>query len=258
MRLSFRLVRTPLIVVLLVYGLYAVPVARGAVIHALSPVVRIVRLPFEGVINLFETIKAIPRLAKENGKLESQVHEFQSLVITNQELKHENELLRKELSLNTAKDANTKIVAQVISRSASVSIQSITVDKGSSEGFVVGMPVMAQGYLIGRVEEVLSHSSKVKLITSADSLLPVVLQNSRSVGLLKGGAEGLVVDEIPRDVTIDSGEAIVTSNIGDVVKSGVPIGTVSIVLSGKSDVFQSARVVSPIDLSRLEVVFGVK
>ncbi len=258
MRLSFRVLRGPLIIVLLIYGLYAIPAARGVIIYTLGPLVRIARIPFNGAMSAAATLKAIPRLAKENGQLSVRVHEFEALGITNQELKHENELLRKELSLTTTQDANSKIVAQVISRSSSVSIQSITVDKGSSEGFAVGMPVMAQGYLIGRVEEVLSHSSKVKLITSADSLLPVVLQNSRSVGLLKGGAEGLLVDEIPRDVAIVQGEAIVTSNVGDVIKSGIPIGTVSLALSGKSDVFQSARVTSPIDLSRLEVVFGVK
>ncbi len=154
--------------------------------------------------------------------------------------------------------SQTLIAAQVISRSSSVSQQSIIVDKGTENGFFEGMAVVAQGYLVGTVEQSFPRTSRIRLLTSVDSLIPVVLQNSRSIGLLKGGAEGLIIDEIPRDVTIQAGEAVVTSHIGDVVKSGIPIGKVAAVLTGKSDVFQTARLNPSIDLSRLEVVFGVR
>ncbi len=139
-----------------------------------------------------------------------------------------------------------------------MSQQSLVINKGTNDGFAKGMAVVAQGFLVGRVEEALTHTSRVLLLTSSESLLPVVLQNSRSVGVLRGGASGLAIEEITRDVSISIDEAVVTSNIGDVIKSGIPVGKVTSVVAGKSDVFQSANVNSPIDLSRLEVVFGVK
>ncbi len=255
---TWRLLRWPLVVCLFVYGLYVVPLTRDAFIRVTGPFVMVTRQALERVADSLNVIIAIPHLAKQNGELQAQVHDLQAQLIAMQEIKHENDLLRNELKLGALDTSDTRIPAQVISRTDSVSLQVITVNKGTRDGFTKGMAVIAQGYLVGRVDEALPHSSKVTLLTSVDSLLPVVLQNSRSVGILKGGTEGIVVDQIPRDVTIAPGEAVVTSNLGQTIKSGIPVGTVSVVLTGKSDVFQSARVSSPIDLSRLEIVFGVK
>ncbi len=258
MRLAWRSLQWPILAGFIIFGASLVPIVRGFVLFLTAPLVIHVRQATETVLDSSQTIAAIPRLAKENGQLKAKIAELEASQSGQNELRHENDLLRKELSLGSAADAKIKIAAQVISRSSSVSLQTISINKGSAEGFIKGMPVMAQGYLIGRVDEVHDHASKIILVTSADSQLPVVLQNSRSVGLLKGGASGLIVDEIPRDVIISPNEEVVTSQLGDFIKSGIPVGKVAVVLTGKSDVFQSARVSSPIDLSRLEVVFGIK
>jgi rod shape-determining protein MreC len=258
MRTYGTLVRRLIIIAIVVYGATLIPFVRDWVRTGLGPVIRVVRQSTEGTLSNFGILFNISTLAHENGQLRVKVNELTALEIANTELKHENDLLREELSLTTSAHSKSLIAAQVISRSSSVSQQTIVINKGHDDGFVSGMPIIAQGYLVGRVDEALSNTSRVMLLSSVDSLLPVVLQNSRSVGLLKGGAGGLLLDEIPRDVTIDDNEAVVTSNIGDIVKSGIPIGKVAAVISGKSDIFQSARVTSPIDLSRLEIVFGVK
>lgn len=255
---KLRKLKWPFILCLIVYGLLSVPITRDITIHTLSPIITVARRAGDSVVNSGRLIVSIPNLAKENGRLAFRVNELTALEITNAELKHENELLRKELSLTTPQGGNELIAAQVISRTSSVSQQAIVVNKGAEDGFAKGMAVVAQGYYVGKVEEVLPRSSRITLLTSAQSMIPIVLEKSRSIGLLRGGVEGLLVDEIPRDITIEPGEAVVTAPIGDIVKSGIPVGTVSKLLSGKSDVFQSARLVSPIDLSRLEVVFGVK
>lgn len=257
MRSTWRKLQWPFIGLLLIVVMSFIPVVRNSILIGLSPLVAATRHTGEAVIDFAALIRAIPTLSSENGTLLGRINELQALEVKHKELAHENELLRKELSLSPAQ-SDTLIAAQVISRASSVSQQQIVINKGTKDGFVKGMAVVAQGYFIGQVEEALDSTSRIDLITSVRSLVPVVLQNSRSVGLLKGGAEGLVIDEIPRDVSIGSGEALVTANLGDMVRGGLPVGSVSTVLSGQSDVFQSARIHSPIDFSRLEVVFGVK
>ncbi len=258
MRIHWRWFRIPLALVVLLYGLSFIPLVRDSFERALSPLVLFVRHTGEGWLNGLSVIRSIPTVVNENGQLRAQVNELAAQKIKNQELEHENELLRKELSLSSPDRSSNLIAAEVISRSSSVSQQSITVNKGLEDGLTKGMAVIAQGYFVGRVEDALPHTSRVTLLTSVNSLIPVVLQNSRSLGLLKGGATGLIVDEIPRDIAVSVDEAVVTSNTGDIIKSGIPVGKVASVLSGKSDVFQSVKIISPIDLSRLEVVFGVK
>jgi rod shape-determining protein MreC len=254
----WRLTRWPLILCLgLFLGSYIPPV-KNTFILLTAPLVRAVRMSGQGAVDSIRTIAQISELARENGKLKSEINELTAQAITLKELAHENELLRKELQLTRPSSDNKLIAAHVISRTSSVSSDLLTINKGQRDGFVQGMPIMAQGFLIGRVKEVLSDTATIELITSSESLLPVVMQQSRSVGLLRGGTEGLIVDEIPRDVTFAENEAIITANLGDVVQSGIPVGTIATVLSNKSDVFQSVRVHSPIDFSRLELVFGVR
>lgn len=258
MRLQWSNLRRLIILASIIYAATLIPIIRDSVRIGLAPIVRTLRQSSEGTLANTSLLFKISTLVQENGQLRVKVNELSALDITNSELKHENDLLRKELSLVTPQNSSSLIAAQVISRSSSVSQQTIIINKGGNDGFVHGMPIIAQGYLVGRVDEALPHTSRVMLLSSVNSLLPVVLEDSRSVGLLKGGVGGLLLDEIPRDVSIQNGEAVVTSNIGDVVKNGIPVGRVAEVISGKSDIFQSARITSPIDLSRLEIVFGAK
>jgi rod shape-determining protein MreC len=256
MRSSWRSLQFFILFCLVVYGVSYLPIAQDVVRLSTAPLVQFTRRIGESVIENIRVVFMISTLSKENGALRAKVNELSAISIVNNELKHENELLRKELSL--AESNATLIAAQVISRNASVSQQALVVNKGKKDGFSKGMAIIAQGYLIGRVQEANEATSQILLLTSSESLLPVVLQNSRSVGVLRGGTAGLTIDDIPRDIAITLDEAVVTSNVGDVVKSGIPVGKVTSVISGKSDVFQSASVALSVDLSRLEVVFGVK
>ncbi len=235
-----------------------VPFLHGRIVTLFSPVVKITRQTTERVIDTFRVVRVIPDLTHENRSLLNRVHELEALSVTNNELRHENETLRNELGFIRANSASQFIPAQVISRTSSVVGQKIIINKGSNAGFNQGMAVVAQGYLVGQISDVNPDSSTVNLITSSSSIVPAILQDSRSVGLVRGGADGLVLEEIPRDVVIKPGESVVTSAIGDVIKTGLPLGSVSVVTGSKSDVFQSARIKSPIDFSRLEIVFGVK
>ncbi len=211
----------------------------------------------EATARSWRTIRSIPIIAKENGQLQSRVHELEAVAIKNTELQHENDILRKELSL-TANPSTQLVAAQVISRSVSVTQQRLLLNKGTSDGMTNGMGIIAQGFLVGYVDNAMENTAEVVLVTSAEAHVPVVLQNSRSLGLMKGGAFGIVVEEIPRDISITQGESIVTTTTGDIIKGGIPVGTVGAILSTQSDVFQSVRIISPIDFSRLEIVFGVK
>lgn len=236
---------------------WLVPMAHGRVVTLVSPVIVAIRRTGESVQSTVKSVRAIPYLTKENKEVNQKILELQSVTIENEELRHENRVLRQELGFSQTETGKT-VPALVVSRTSSIVGQTIVINKGQTEGITRGMPIIAQGYLVGTVKSVTPTTSVVTLITSANSIVPVVLQQSRSVGLLRGGAQGLILEEIPRDVTLASDEALVTSPLGEVVKSGIPVGRVSVLLGSKSDVFQSARVISPIDFSRLEIVFGVK
>lgn len=253
----WRTVRLPLLLAVILSGGVFLPAWRNWVMETTAPLIQVTRRSGERLIDTLLLIGTIPQFARDNDRLGRRVGELEAALVESHELRHENNLLRQELELAESR-AGTLVAAQVISRATTVGSQAVTINKGTNDGITKGLAMIAQGHLIGVVEEALPDTSRVTLITSPDSLLPVVMQNSRTVGLLKGGAEGLLVDELPRDIPFAKGEAVVSANIGDVIPSSIPVGTVSAVLSGKSDVFQSTRVASPIDFNRLEVIFGLK
>ena len=131
----------------------------------------------------------------------------------------------------------------------------LKINKGSDDGVKDGQPVISHGYLIGVTSQTTSNNSEVFLITNTRSLVPIILQDSRGTGLLKGGLEGLIAREIPVDSEIKIGESVLTSGLGGDLPAGIPVGQVTDIISKESEIFQQVTVDSPVNIGKLEVVF---
>jgi rod shape-determining protein MreC len=108
------------------------------------------------------------------------------------------------------------------------------------------------------VTEARSDNSEVTLITDYNSLVPVILQDSRGTGLIRGGLGGLVVEDVPLNIAIKPNENLVTSGLGGQIPGGIAVGKAQEVISKSGEIFQKVTIVSPIDFSKLEVLFVVK
>jgi cell shape-determining protein MreC len=86
-------------------------------------------------------------------------------------------------------------------------------------------------------------------------MIPVIGQDSRATGILRGGISGLSVTDLLIDATITTNESIVTSGLGGELPAGIPIGTIVEVQERKGDITKKASLRSPLDLSKLEMVF---
>jgi rod shape-determining protein MreC len=61
-------------------------------------------------------------------------------------------------------------------------IRSIWIGRGSDAGILMGMPVVTERGLVGRVVEVFSTVSRVQLIIDPEAAVNVLMQNSRADG----------------------------------------------------------------------------
>ena len=200
----------------------------------------------------------ISDLRKQNAELSQKISEFEVRDSDIVELKHENELLKKELGFAADNKDKSLIPSKIISRDPSSFFDFVLIDKGEKDGIKNNMAVVSGGVLIGQVSDVYSAESKVTLVTSKDSIILAMLQNSRSKGVLKGGISGLVLENITQDVVSDRGENIVTSGLDGELKPGILIGKAGKVQSASSDVFKNISVEPIADLSKLELVFVLK
>jgi rod shape-determining protein MreC len=206
----------------------------------------------------FKTIKTlneIRSLAKDNAKLKKDNNILKSQVANLKESQVRYNILEKEYSLNGSKEGEKYQTAQVIGRSPSAQRDILTLNKGSKQGIKKNQPVLSDGFLIGKISEVRLNSSQAELITNSRFIIPVVLQNSRQTGLLRGGLKGIIVEQLPNDLDLTDNEMVITSGLADQIPGGIPVGTASRTISQPSDIFKTISLVTPVDFSSLEIVF---
>ena len=205
--------------------------------------------------NVFSFVGSISRLREENNFLTEKISELEIDKSKISELEIENSTLKKELGFKDTNGIEDLVPAKIIERDPVFFLDHFVVDKGSNDGVKEGAAVLSMGTLIGLVREVYSDHAKVVLVTSKDSLVQAMLQNSRAKGILRGGLSGLYLENIIQDTEYQPGEYVITSGLGGKIKQGIIIGKAGEVQSVDSGIFKSVIVNPIVDLSKLETVF---
>ena len=219
---------------------------------------KIIDSGYQKIDNVVSTISNIKNLSSENASLKSQLAELNSNLANLQTVQADNTQLKKDLNFSQNRSDITLSPASIINFSPNGLYGVMTVDKGSKDGVKEGQAVVSGGYLIGKINGVSDFTSEVWLITSHDVIVPVMLAKTQTTGLLRGGIQGLVVDNIPLDTVIQKGDAVVTSSLENLFPAGISVGNVEETISKKEDIFISVRVSSPINIGSLNTVFIVK
>ncbi len=117
------------------------------------------------------------------------------------------------------------------------------------------MPVVSVEGLVGRVIETSWHSSQVLLITDLRSNVDVVLQDSRTTGVVQGiSPQKCRIKYVSLEDSVIEGELVLSSGLDRVFPKGLVLGSVATV--EKQDSALSLRVVMrpAVDFSKLEEI----
>lgn len=155
----------------------------------------------------------------------------------------------------------TSVAARVTGYSSDSYNRIITIDVGSASGVTEGLPVTGTTGVVGQVISVSTYSSQVRLLNDAQSGVAVMLQSSRSEGILSGSVEGvLYLEGVDEGVEVTEGEAVITSGLGGGYFRGLVIGTVSKVEQRQGDATRTI-VITPNasfdNISEVLVVLGM-
>ncbi len=201
---------------------------------------------------------SINNLSRENAGLKAANSELRAIIADQQTIQNENNQLRKDLNFAQSRPDLKLLPATIINYSPVGLYQAITIDKGSRDGLKTNQVVVSSGHVIGKIKQVSGSTSEVWLLANRNLLTPVLLTGSQTTGILQGDIGGLVVTNIPIDAPVVVGEAVVTSALNNLYPAGIAVGVVEQILSRKEDIFQSARVASPININSLTTVFVVE
>lgn len=251
-----------LFICFLVVVLVFIPVSRDFISHSVLVVTRPVASWFSSKAffsrGFLNGITEISNLREQNSDLAEKLRQSQIDKSNYEELKAENEILKKQLGFKEQIKDKELILAKIINREPTTFLDNIIIDKGSDDGIVTGMAVVSNGALVGRISEILSNQSKVTLITSKDSVIQAMLQTNRDMGVLRGGLSGMTLENIPQDVVVADKEGVVTSGLGGGVEQGILIGKVTGQKSSKAEIYKVLNIEPTVDFSKLEIVFVVK
>ena len=154
--------------------------------------------------------------------------ELQKNKVQNMELayvKQENENLRKMLDMRQKTQAEF-IAADVALVENGNSSEKMYINKGSAQGIKINLPVMYDGYLIGKISKVSEEYSEVTLLTSKTSKLSVVVNNG-SLQILRGNGNGTYSIQNYNETSVNKDTIfnIETSGVSDILPRGIRVGT---------------------------------
>lgn len=184
----------------------------------------LVTAPISGLGNIFTNLTAdqedLTQLREENAALRARNAELEEAQQTVQRLQSLLEL-RDTYSLQATG-------ARIIAGSTDSWSSTVTIDKGTTSGLEVGMPVCDSTGVIGQIIECGPTTSVVRLVNDENSRVSAMVQSTRAQGTLRGSAEGtLTLTTIPLDQTVNVGDIVITSGLGGVYPKGLPIGTIT-------------------------------
>jgi rod shape-determining protein MreC len=231
----------------------------------ISPLQRAVSKVTHPIGNFFSTLAHLPSIRRENEQLKDRLAELESQVATTTADAARLAQLESLLALKESFGRKVETTgAQVIANGVSNFEWTITIDKGSSDGIAVDMPVVASAGLVGHVTKVAPDSAVVQLLIDPDSSVAGRLDVSRKTGLLTGeGDQDLRMGLVDTTTEVQPGEQVVTAGykIPGVAQGlyppGILIGSVSRVLPDDAALEKFVTVRPAVDLSTLDVVLVV-
>lgn len=215
--------------------------------------------------NYFKSIADFRNAASENDELKKKVQELEVEVQSKQDLTTENERLKGLLQL---KDENKYpvLTAKVIGRDPSAWFNDSIINRGSTDGVKLYMPVVTNGGLVGRVTMVSPLTAQVTLITDEKAGVGAVVGevgNTNALGVVSGlkDTKDKVLDRnilemryVPGSTEVKVGDAVFTTGQDGIYPAGLKIGEIVEVGSGSATVSHTIYIKPSSNISSMQEV----
>ena len=153
------------------------------------------------------------------------------------------------------------VQARVYQRSPSSWYQTVTINKGKSDGVRVDQPVVNDAGLVGRVKAVSDGNAQVMLLTDQDFGVSAQTRSGEPgvIGPVQGAPGDLLLDLVPKAQRVARGELVITAGtttprLPSPFPAGIVIGNVSRIDYGEGPLDRRIHVAPAADLRKLDLV----
>lgn len=226
-----------------------------------TPQIRVLRsYAVVGVGLLQDAVGVIPNyfdLRSENDALRKMNLALSEEVSRLREGRLENLRLHQLLSLKEEGEFHY-IATNVIGKNLQLLRNTITIDAGESDGVHIGMPLVSESGLVGRITSVSGHYAVGQILLNKDLRVSAKTQRSRVDGIIHwNGGFTLQLREVARTMDVQPGDVVITSEYSAFFPPGIKIGVVSRTEPLAGSLFQIVEVMPSVDFSRLEEAFVI-
>ncbi len=213
-------------------------VVRNALSVIVYPVQMVAEIPAdvaESISGLFESDEtqatALLKLKAERPLLLAKLQKLQAL-------EKENIRLRKMLE-SSSKVADRAVVAELLQVHPDPFTRKIVINRGSKHGVYIGQPVIDSFGILGQVTRVNLLNSTVTLITDSSHAIPVMVNRNglRTIIMGTGAQDTVKIPFLSSSVSVEEGDLLVSSGMGNTFPEGYPVATISKISSDPNEPF---------------------
>jgi rod shape-determining protein MreC len=186
-------------------------------------------------------------LRRTNAELMIQISQLREQGILNRELK----------GMLNLRDTTTLPIfpATIVSKSLSITQNTITINAGQKDGIKPGMPVISYRGLVGIIQSCSENFSIARTLKNVDLKLTVKNEKNRLNGIMKWDGEKLIIVDVPRTYDFDVGDRIITSEVSSIIPVPIPVGVISNIQEDKTGLLNLIQVTPFEEVLSVENVF---
>ncbi|MDD9197079.1 rod shape-determining protein MreC [Aliivibrio sp. S3MY1] len=213
------------------------------------------RTMFDG---MYERFNSRNTLMLENQKLKQEMFMQSSNLLLMEQLKQENSRLRNLLGSPFIRDER-KMVTEVMAVDSAPYTHQVMIDKGRIDGVYEGQPVISDKGIVGQINYVGAHNSRVLLLTDPNNSIPVqVVRNDiRVIASGKGHLDTMQLEHIPTNTDVEVGDLLVSSGLGGRYPEGYPVGYISRIDNDNKRPFASIDLETTVEFDKLRYLLLV-
>lgn len=229
-------------------------------------ITRMLSTPANFVENVGSSLSGLLSTYQENQLLKPQMNTLFALQAENEQLRLENEQLRKQIGIKATLTEYDMIPATVISRSPDSWIDQVTINVGKQDGVEENMLILSNGAVVGKVVSVADNNAKVIILsnTSVESIsLSALIQEQSNmiygvVSKYDATTKTLKMSNIDMSANVQPNQQVITSGLSGQAPKGLLIGTVESVQVDATGLFKEAIIRPSQDYLNIQYVFVVK
>lgn len=199
---------------------------RGIFLDITRPVFAALSVATQSVGQFGDTMWNFATLQEQNRALRLENELLRNKELQTSKLTDENRLLRQSLYM-VPEAAVSFVTARIIADTGFGQSRNFILNAGAKDGVRRGQIVLAEGFFIGRIQDVSDRAARAVLITDYNSHIPAMIGDVAQQGLMTGdNSDTLRLLHVPQPQLIAPGSTVYTSGRGGGVPAGLPIGRV--------------------------------